>query len=489
MLEQLLPIDLPPGLFNNGTAYQAKGRWHTGNLVRFRNGTRQPVGGWTTRALTGAAITGIPTAALSWWADTGNRWLAVGTSRGLFVIDQNNVAYDITHTGGGHIPGASILAGSFPQLVWHLELFGDYLVAHAHDYGVSDARDIVLWQGVAATPAVSDFINGFGASAPTLPWAPAVVTPERFLVWLGAGGPRRRVAWPTQETTSDWTAASTNSAGDFDLETEGELVCGKKGRGNTLLWTTVDCWTMTYIGGTLVYQFAKAGDNCGIISDRASVVLDTGAYWMGFDKFFLYDGFVKSIPCDVHDYVFGSLNRTYAYKIWALANPTYDEVTWFYPSSAATEIDRYVTYNYVEQHWTFGTLTRTTGVTLQAGRSTPTPVLFGSDSTMYDHETGTARTGSTASLESGPVELGNGDQVMRIQRIVPDEETQGDVTLSLITSMFPNGAETTNGPYTAANPTSVRLTARQVRLKVTESAASAWRLGIPRLGVIPAGRR
>jgi hypothetical protein len=84
---------------------------------------------------------------------------------------------------------------------------------------------------------------------------------------------------------------------------------------------------------------------------------------------------------------------------------------------------------------------------------------------------------------------------MRIQRIVPDDKTLGDVTASLYTSMAPDATETTdaaspaNGPYTLASVTSVRLTARQVRLKITESAAAAWRVGTVRIGVVPGGRR
>lgn len=493
MLETLVPLDLPPGYYNTGTTYQSKGRWMRGDCVRFSRGSRQPIGGWSQRTLTGSAIVGTPSHAISWVGLTGARWIAVGTSRGLWVIDSNNVAYDIMATGGANIPYASVVAGSFPGLVWHLELFGGYLVGHqtvnlGPGLGVSTV-DICIWAGNTATRASAHGSSGFGASAPSIPWAPAVTTPERFLVFLGTEATHRRAQWASQETFTDWTAAATNSAGDFDLETPGELVCGEKAPGQTLLWTTVDLWTMTYVGGDLIYSFAKKGDNCGIISDRAKVVLDSGAYWMGYDKFFLYDGFVKEIPCEVHDYVFGSLNRSYRYKVWALANPLFDEITWFYPSGAATEIDRYVTFNYTERHWTFGSLARNAGVTQQAGAENPVPVLFNSSAAIFDHETGNTRTGITPYVESGPIELGNGDNVMRLQQIVPDDETQGDVTLSLVTSMFPNGAETTNGPYTAANPTAVRLTARQVRLKATEAAASAWRLGVPRLGVIPGGRR
>lgn len=115
--------------------------------------------------------------------------------------------------------------------------------------------------------------------------------------------------------------------------------------------------------------------------------------------------------------------------------------------------------------------------------------MIGSDGTIYDHETGEDRDGQTITLESGPMEVGNGDQVQRIQRIVPDDKTLGDVSASLYTALSPDGTETEHGPYTLTEITSVRLTARQVRIKLTEVVAAAWRVGTIRLGAIAGGRR
>lgn len=300
---------------------------------------------------------------------------------------------------------------------------------------------------------------------------------------------RRRVYWADQETLNAWTAQATNTAGSFDLATDGLLVCAHPARGQTLLFTTTDVWTMTYIGGPLVFSFAQAGKHCGIVSQQAACVLDTAAYWMGVDhRFFRYDGFVQPIPCDVQDYVFGNFNDAVNYKVWSFANPAFNELTWFYPSSLSSTCDRYVTYNYVEDHWSLGQLDRSTGVTYLAGERTP--LLATHTGTLYTHETGNARGNiGDAYLESGPVEMGDGDRVVRVQRIVPDDETQGDVTATLYSSFFPDQAETTYGPYTLASPTSVRITARQFRIRLTEAAATAWRVGTLRIGGVLGGRR
>lgn len=299
----------------------------------------------------------------------------------------------------------------------------------------------------------------------------------------------RRLYWASQETIADWIATAINTAGSFDLATDGILMCGKAVRGQTLLWTTTDLWTMTYIGGDLLYSFARVGNNCGIVGQHAAIVLDAGAFWMGINKFLSYDGYVRTLVCDVNDYVFGALNTAQFSKVWCLANPQFGEVTWFYPTGSNTECDSYVTYNYQEAHWSFGTMARSCGVTIQPAGLFLGPVMIDASGHIYDHETGQSRTGQTPFLESGPMEIGDGDTVMRLQRIVPDDHSLGDVAAYLYTAMAPDGAETLNGPYTLASQTSVRVTARQVRLRLVETVADAWRVGVIRLGAIAGGRR
>lgn len=299
---------------------------------------------------------------------------------------------------------------------------------------------------------------------------------------------RRRVYWLSQETTSDGALDSTtNTAGSFDLATDGVITCARAVRGQTLIWTTTDVWAMSYIGGVLIYSFQRAGNNCGIIAPQAAVVLDTGAYWMGNGKFFHYDGFVVPLLCDVADYVFNGLNTAALGKVWTLANPKFNEVTWFYPSGSNTECDRYVTYNYVEEHWVYGAMSRGTGVTAWPGMTPAVPVLV-QTTTVRDHETGNVR-GTAAFLESGPMEIGDGDNTMRVQRVVPDDGTAGDVQGYLYSSLYPNGAETLSAAFTLNSPTSVRVTARQVRLRLEEVVATAWRVGMVRLGGIMGSRR
>jgi len=494
MIEKLLPLKFPPGLANTGTTYQSKGRWHAGNFVRFFNGAIQPIGGWASVGLTGASISGIPRTAHAWLTTNGTSVIALGTSTHLYAIVAG-VVYDITGTA---------TVGVSPT--WTLDNFGDYLVANACEESaglIGLAAGAGYWDG-NTSHALQRFNITSGHIAPDNAQA-TFVTPEHFVVLLGGVDPQgvvtpssvadiRMVFWADQDSLTDWDfSSSTNQAGAFPLQTNGALICGAAGRGQSLIWSTTDLFTMTYIGAPLVYSFAKVGSNCGAISSRAAIVQNGEALWMGPNGFFKYDGFVKPIDCDMQDFLFTNINRSLAANIWALHNVAYNEITWFYPSLNASDVDSYITYNYVEDHWVSGSLVRTAGIAsippgMVAG--VQVPGMFNASGTFFEHETGLSfNSEGTPSLESGPIELGDGDQLMAIQHIVPDDKTVGDVNLTIYTTNYPDTAEVSNGPYTLSSLTSVRLKARQVRIKLTQAAAHAWRVGVIRLSAIPSSSR
>ena len=191
--------------------------------------------------------------------------------------------------------------------------------------------------------------TGTGTAAAAVSGAPTgtalVVTEERFLFVLGAAGDNRKVQWCDQEALTTWTASATNQAGDQTLVTPGKLMCGRRIRGGTLLWTDQDVHLATYIGQPLIYSFQRVGDLCGIISRGAAVTVDSRAFWMGANRFYMFDGITRPMLCDVADGVFSDFNTTQRTKVVAYHDPQYNEVWWLYPSGASTEIDRAVVYN------------------------------------------------------------------------------------------------------------------------------------------------
>ena len=96
---KLIPFQPPPGVFKNGTPYQVKGRWSDCNLVRWKDGKLQPLGGWEKTIDSSPTISGIGRAMLTWRDTTGDRWLVIGTSSDLYIFTSlSGTAVSITPT-------------------------------------------------------------------------------------------------------------------------------------------------------------------------------------------------------------------------------------------------------------------------------------------------------------------------------------------------------------------------------------------------------
>jgi len=490
-----IPLKLPPGIYRNGTEYQAAGRWYDANLVRWYENTLRPMGGWRKRSA--SQMTGMCRGFITWRANDAERWIAAGTQSKLYAMNEAGTLKEITPSGiTAGIASATIktgygystygtyaygvarpdLGGLIPATTWSLDTWGEYLVACSSADG-----KLYEWQLGFATPTLAAAIT----NAPTGNKA-LLVTSERILFALGAGGNPRKVQWCDQEDNTVWTPLATNQAGDYELATVGTLIAGKRVKGVNLLFTDVDVHTAVYIGAPFVYGFEKAGSGCGLISAQAVVAIDTAAIWMSKSGFWTYDGYVKPLPSDVSDYVFTNINFNQASKVYAVHNSQFGEIWWYYPSSSSNENDSYVTYNYRENHWNIGSLARTAGT--DAGVFT-NPLLVSTDGYIYEHEVGFAYDSASVYAESGPVQLGNGDNLMSVRQVVPDEQTLGEAVVSFKTRNYPTGAQSTFGPYTAANPTDVRFSARQVNIKVTGAVLADWRIGVMRLEAVTSGKR
>ena len=490
-----IPLKLPPGIYRNGTEYQAAGRWYDANLVRWYENTLRPMGGWRKRSA--SQMTGLCRGFITWRDNDGERWIAAGTQSKLYAMNEAGTLKEITPTGiTAGIANATIktgygystygtyaygvarpdLGGLISATTWSLDTWGEYLVACSSADG-----KLYEWQLGFTTPTLAAAIT----NAPTGNKA-VLVTAERILFALGAGGNPRKVQWCDQEDNTVWTPLATNQAGDFELATVGTLIAGKRVKGVNLLFTDVDVHTAQYIGAPFVYGFEKAGSGCGLISAQAVAAIDTAAIWMSKSGFWTYDGYVKPLPSDVSDYVFSNMNFNQASKVYAVHNSQFGEIWWYYPSSGSNENDSYVTYNYRENHWNIGSLARTAGT--DAGVFT-NPLLVSSDGYIYEHEVGFAYDSASVFAESGPVQLGNGDNIMSVRQVVPDEQTLGEAVVSFKTRNYPTGAQSTFGPYTAANPTDVRFAARQVNVKVTGAVLADWRIGVMRLDAVASSKR
>lgn len=490
----LIPLDIPPGLYANGTDLDASNRWLDCNLVRWRDGSLRPVGGWRSR------VSGVSTdparGSISWQDNSADRWMAFGSASELVAVASAGAVYDITPSGlsdglvdaaqnpgyGGGVYGAAAYGtvrpatGTYSECTtWALDTWGEYLVAVSSFDGVLYEWD--LDTGGEAAPI---------ANAPTGNLS-MIVTQDRFLMALGAGGDPRKVQWCDREDNTLWTPDATNEAGDITLQTDGQIMAGIRARGQTLILTDTDAHAATYQGPPFVYGFERVGTSCGLFARKAISVNDGGVFWMGARGFFHYDGAtVTELKCDVYDKVFLDISRSQSSKVWAMSVGQQGEVWWFYVSGAGLEVDRYVAFDYKEGHWHAGELSRTTGFDRGVFAY---PVMADVSGDVHDHEIAENYDGAEVFAESGPISLGTGEHVMKVTGMYPDELTQGDVTATFKTRFHPNDVEREYGPYSMSNPTSMRFTGRQIRMRVSGNALTRWRVGVNRINAVPGGKR
>lgn len=492
----LIPLQLPPGILRNGTEYEQSNRWRDASLIRWHNNSMRPVGGFITRV--SSAFAAAPRGLHAWRDNSDGTQIAAGTYQKLYYVNASSTVFDITPSGfvsgnedaavntayGGAVYDTGYYGVTRPNTgvfqeatTWSLDNWGEYLVGCTSDDG-----KLYEWQlnsAVVAAQITNAPINNLGL----------IVTEERFLFALGAGGNPRKVQWCDKENNTLWTPAATNEAGDFELQTSGQIMGAVRVRGRTLIVTDTDAHIATYQGPPFVFGFERVGTATGMVARKAIAAVDEGAFWMGRDAFFVFNGSAaKELPCEVSDYVFGDINHNQITKVYAVHNSAYGEIWWFYPSSSSLENNRYVSYDYRENHWEIGQIDRTCGIDLGVYDN---PIWGDASGNLFNHEQDPSVGHGTYTpfAESGPISLGAGDQVMKVTSLIPDESTQGDVTVTFKSRFYPNAAETSFGPFSTANPTDVRFTGRQVRIRIDAARNSDWRAGVMRIEAKAGGKR
>ena len=495
----LIPLNIPKGQYRNGTEYMSMGRWRDGNLIRWHEDALRPVGGWRPRydnTSTAISIGGTVRGMHTWIDNSGGRFVAFGLHDSLFTMNSSGLKTDITpaaltdgrvhataNTGWGSAGWGDFewgtqrpdLGSVLDATIWSLDNFGENLLAMSPDDGK-------LYEYVPGAAGTANQVS----NAPT-GCSNMMVTEERFVFCFSGGGNPRLVQWSDREDNTTWTAAATNEAGDIELQTNGRIMQGLRTRSQSLILTDQDAHAATYQGPPFVFGFERVGTSCGVVSRRAAASVDLGVIWMGLRGFFAYSGgAVQEVPCEVADYVFSDFNNDQRSEVYAVVNSQWNEIWWFYPSSNSQENDRYVAFDYVENIWSTGNLSRTSGVDRGVFRL---PFWVDPDGGVYEHEVGFNYDGVEPFAESGPIAIGVGENLMSVTQVIPDENTQGQVDLTFKSRLYPNAAESSYGPFNASNPTSVRFQGRQVRMRVEGVEPADWRVGIMRLDASQGGKR
>lgn len=394
--------------------------------------------------------------------------------------------------------------------LWSAATFGEDLVfcprggsIYVYDVTTGErAEDIRLLSGADSAPAAANFILSTPEDRRLLAFGTTDYTTGNFDPLL--------IRWCENEDLSNWDPTDTTAdAGFLRLSSGSEIICAARSRSEILVWTESSLTALRFVED-LVYGATLVSPNVDILGPNTVISVDDSVYWMGRENFFTYNGRVVVMPCTVRQYVFDDLNLNQAYKVSVFSNRLFREVTWLYPSADSLENDRYVTFNYAEQVWYFGTLERTAWS--DAG-ITNYPIGASTDGYIYFHEFG-LDDGSTdpptpisAYVESSPVELGEGDRFCFVSRIIPDVTFSGStattpsVQYSVTPADWPGGAPGTEYEKTTSRASTspvetfttkmdVRIRGRQFVVRVeSDDLGVTWRLGRQRFEVRPDGRR
>ena len=611
-----------PGINRETTAYANEGGWWDCDLVRFRAGKPETIGGWT--KFTRDPSLGTGRALMTWTTLAGTVYSALGTNLKYYVI-QGSILRDITPirettaagavtfsaTTGSNIltvtdtangvvlddfvtfSGASNLGGnvtatvlnaehrvttvlgvnsyqitlsvtanasdtgnggasvvgayqintgldtsvygtgwgtgpwsrgtwnsgyatalSLAQLrIWSHDNFGEDLLFCVQDGGIYywDASAGVTTRGVALSSLPGS------NKAPTVAKTIIVSERDRHVIAFGCDPEATpgvqdplTIRFSDQENLLQWESLPTTTAGELRIGTGSGIISAVQTKQQIIVFTDVSMHAMQYIGDPFTFGIQEVSSSISVIGPNSAVAVGDSVYWMGRSEFYLYDGAVTQIPCDVKEYVFNDLNSLQGLKVYAGHISAFSEVWWLYPSASSQENDRYVVYNYEQRVWYYGVMSRTAWVDRGIRGY---PMAVSPDGYVYYQENGlndgsvTPAVPLNAYIESSAVDMGEGDTFMFATRIIPDLTFRNSTAVTPVATMtikarnFPGGAyfgqEDEPVTKTASLPVEqfttqlyTRLRGRSLSLRIESNLLGvAWRLGNPRIDIRSDGRK
>jgi hypothetical protein len=388
-------------------------------------------------------------------------------------------------------------------------------------FNIVDVSGNVINTSSSGTGAVSLIVD-----VPTVQNNITASDTSRFIIAFGCNDYGSNVLdpmlirWSAQDDIYNWTPSITNQAGSIRISHGSEIVGIVQTRQEIVVFTDSAIYSLQYLGPPYIWVPQLLGDNISIMSPNAAVIASGIVYWMGVDKFYQYDGRVQTLNCDLRRHVFGDLNQEQALQVFAGTSEGFNEVWWFYCSADSTAVDRYVIYNYLENIWYYGTMSRTAwldsglqDVPIAANYVTATLTgnLINHETGLNDNTTGTA-TAIDAYIGSSEFDIGDGHNFGFVWRVLPDltfeNATNSPAAVAPQVTMTLYGlANSGSGTTSSANGTVVkgstyviteeftgqiytRMRGRQMIFRISSNQVNTtWQLGAPRIDIRPDGRR
>ena len=388
-------------------------------------------------------------------------------------------------------------------------------------FNIVDVSGNVINTSSSGTGAVSLIVD-----VPTVQNNITASDTSRFIITFGCNDYGSNVLdpmlirWSAQDDIYNWTPSITNQAGSIRISHGSEIVGIVQTRQEIVVFTDSAIYSLQYLGPPYVWVPQLLGDNISIMSPNAAVIASGIVYWMGVDKFYMYDGRVQTLKCDLRRHVFGDLNQEQGLQVFAGTSEGFNEVWWFYCSANSTAVDKYVIYNYLENIWYYGTMSRTAwldsglqDVPIAANYVTATLTgnLINHETGLNDNTTGTA-VAIDAYIGSSEFDIGDGHNFGFVWRVLPDltfenaENTPAgavpsvSMTLQGLTNSGSGVTSTASQPVAKGSTYVIteeftgqiftRMRGRQMIFKISSNQVNTtWQLGAPRIDIRPDGRR
>jgi hypothetical protein len=297
---------------------------------------------------------------------------------------------------------------------------------------------------------------------------------------------------------NNWTSADANENNISSTK----VIKGLPVRGGTtspagLFWTLDSVVRVTYapttVGSqTFYWKYDLITQQSSIMSSQCVIEYDGIFFWIGSDRFLMYNGVVQEVENKQNfNYFFDNLNYAQRQKVWVSKVPRWGEIWWFFPNGSSEECNDAIIFNVREKCWydagTAMGARRSAGVFSEVFRK---PIWGGNEVnntgkyTLWQHETGTNEvyTNRVNAIDSffetnvigaraglvGAVEQPGDNVWTRCERIEPDFVQVGDMTVVVTGKGYAEETDQASTPYTFAPDTlkvDMREQRREMRLK------------------------
>ena len=420
--------------------------------------------------------------------------------------------------GWGSGGWGSGLVTSTSLRVWNHYNFGEDLIFGPIDGGM------YYWDASAGvgTRGVSLGSLSGASDVPTVQHLLVVSDASRFVLAFGCNdyGSSTQdpmlIRWSGQESAVNWTPAATNQAGSLRLSHGSLIQAVAQVRQEFLIWTDTALYSLQYLGPPIVWGSQILADSVSIMSDRAWATAAGSTYWMGNEKFYVYDGRVQNLVCDLRQYIFTDFNFNQSEQVFSGTNEQFNEIWWFYCSASSTTIDRYAIYNYAEKVWYYGNMGRTAWIDTSIASDVPMATDY--NNRLLYHETGVDDNATTTTLPieayvtSSQFDIDDGYNFGFVWRVLPDVNFTGSTannpSMTLTLLPLQNSGSGYNSPASVAGSdnapiirsatvpieqftqqANIRVRGRQMSIKASSNGiGTQWQLGATRIDIRPDGR-